>query len=91
MDPAIAEILGPVTAILGLGTMILIGVKLRYSHKEKMRVGEGGSAEDTQRLEEEVATLRDEVHGMREGFAEMYERLEFAERLLTKGRADGSS
>ena len=90
MDPAIAESIGPVLAILGVGSMILIGVKLRFSHKEKMRLGEGGSAE-TQRLEEEVATLRDEVHGMREGFAELYERVEFAERLLTKGRAEGDS
>lgn len=90
MDPAIAEILGPVTAILGLGTMILIGVKLRYSHKEKMRLGEGGSGV-TERLGEDVAVLRDEVRLLREDFAEMYERLEFAERLLTKGRADGSS
>ncbi len=90
MDPAIAESIGPVLAILGVGSMILIGVKLRFSHKEKMRLGEGGSAE-AQRLEEEVATLRDEVHGMREGFAELYERVEFAERLLTKGRTDGSS
>jgi len=88
MDPAIAESIGPVLAILGVGSMILIGVKLRFSHKEKMRLGEGGSAE-AQRLEEEVATLRDEVHGMREGFAELYERVEFAERLLTKGRAEG--
>ena len=90
MDPAIAESIGPVLAILGVGSMILIGVKLRFSHKEKMRLGEGGSAE-AQRLEEEVATLRDEVHGMREGFAELYERVEFAERLLTKGRAEGDS
>ncbi len=90
MDPVIAEVIGPVTAILGLGTMILIGVKLRYSHKEKMRLGEGGSGV-TERLGEDVAVLRDEVRLLREDFAEMYERLEFAERLLTKGRADGSS
>lgn len=90
MDPAIAEILGPVTAILGLGTMILIGVKLRYSHKEKMRLGEGGSGV-TEHLGEDVAVLRDEVRLLREGFAELYERVEFAERLLTKGRTDGSS
>lgn len=90
MDPAIAEILGPVTAILGVGTMILIGVKLRYSHKEKMRLGEGGSGV-TERLGEDVAVLRDEVRLLREDFAEMYERLEFAERLLTKGRAEGGS
>ncbi len=90
MDPVIAEVLGPVTAILGLGSMILIGVKLRYSHKEKMLLGEGGPAE-TGRLGEDVAVLRDEVRLLREGFAELYERVEFAERLLTKGRADGSS
>ena len=90
MDPVIAEVLGPVTAILGVGTMILIGVKLRYSHKEKMRLGEGGSGV-TERLGEDVAVLRDEVRLLREDFAEMYERLEFAERLLTRGRAEGGS
>jgi len=90
MDPAIAESIGPVLVLLGVCGTILMGVKLRYSHKEKMRLGEGG-AEDTQRLEEEVATLRDEIHGMREGFAELYERVEFAERLLIKGRAEGDS
>ena len=90
MDPAIAESIGPVLVLLGIGSMILIGVKLRFSHKEKMRLGEGGSAE-TERLGEDVAVLRDEVRLMREGFVELYERVEFAERLLTKGRAEGDS
>ncbi len=90
MDPVIVEVIGPVFAILGLGGMILGGLKLRYSHKEKMRLGEGGSGV-TERLGEDVAVLRDEVRLLREDFAEMYERLEFAERLLTKGRTDGSS
>ncbi len=91
MTPDFIEGLIAVVGLVSIGGVFLVGMKMRYSHKEKMRVGEGGSAEDTQRLEEEVATLRDEVHGMRDGFAELYERVEFAERLLTKGRTDGSS
>jgi hypothetical protein len=90
MDPAIAESIGPVLVLLGVCGTILMGVKLRYSHKEKMRLGEGGSV-DTQRLAEEMAALRDAVHGMREDYAELYERVEFAERLLTKGSAEGES
>ena len=90
MSPAIIEVLGPVIALLGLGGFVLMGVKLRYSHKEKMLLGEGGSAE-TERLADEVATLREAVQGMREDYAELYERVEFAERLLTKGRAEGDS
>ena len=90
MTPDFIEGLIAVVGLVSIGGVFLVGIKMRYSHKEKMRLGEGGT-EDTQRLEEEVATLRDEVHGMREGFAELYERVEFAERLLTKGRAEGDS
>ena len=88
MPPDLIEGVIAVVGFLCFGGVVLIGMKMRYSHVQQMKSG-AAPAEDTQRLEEEVATLRDEVHGMREGFAELYERVEFAERLLTKGRADG--
>jgi predicted nuclease with TOPRIM domain len=74
MPPELAESIGPVLAILGVGSMILVGMKLRYSQE---------------RLVEAVTSLRDEVRMLREEFGELYERVEFAERLLTRGRADG--
>jgi predicted nuclease with TOPRIM domain len=45
--------------------------------------------EERERLVEAVTSLRDEVRMLREEFGELYERVEFAERLLTRGRADG--
>jgi predicted nuclease with TOPRIM domain len=88
MPPELAESIGPVLAILGVGSMILVGMKLRYSHLRESRLG-GGVKEERERLVEAVTSLRDEVRMLREEFGELYERVEFAERLLTRGRADG--
>lgn len=87
MPPEIAEAIGPVLAILGVGSMILIGMKLRYSHLRDTRLGQGGR-EEIGHLTEDVAALRDEVRLLRQDFAEMYERIEFAERLLTRGQVE---
>ena len=87
MPPELAEAIGPVLAILGAGSMVLIGMKIRYNHLRQTRLGQGGQ-EEMERLTEDVATLRDEVRLLRQDSAEMYERIEFAERLLTQGRAE---
>jgi hypothetical protein len=88
MDPAIAEVIGPVLAILGLGSMILIGLKMRYTHLRHTRHPQV-EQEAMERLTEDVAGLRDDVRILREEFVDLYERVEFAERVLTRGRADG--
>lgn len=88
MDPALADVLGPVFALLGVGTMVLIGLKMRYTHLRHMRQAQVGS-DDLERLADEVAGLRDDVRLLREEYVELYERVEFAERVLTKGKADG--
>jgi hypothetical protein len=41
MPPELAESIGPVLAILGVGSMILVGMKLRYSHLRESRLGGG--------------------------------------------------
>jgi hypothetical protein len=61
-------------------------MKMRYSHMQKMK-GASAPSEEALQLAEEVTALRDEVRLLREDFAEVYERVEFAERLLTRGRA----
>ena len=89
MDPdIIAEAIGPILAIVGVGSMILIGIKMRYTHLHRMRQ-EQVAGGDAARLTEEVAHLREDVRQLREEYVELYERMDFAERVLTKGKAEG--
>jgi hypothetical protein len=88
MPPGLADAIGPVFAILGIGSMVLIGMKLRYSHLRQMRLGQGGR-EDVGRLAEDVTAMRDELQLMRQDIGDLYERIEFAERLLARSEAEG--
>ena len=88
MPPGLADAIGPVLAIFGIGTMILIGMKLRYSHLRQMRIDQGGR-EDVGRLAEDVAALRDEMQLLRQDVSEVYERIEFTERMLARGQVEG--
>jgi hypothetical protein len=87
MDPILAETIAPFLAIFGVGTMVLIGMKLRYSHQARI-AGRSGSSEDAERLNGTVGDLIDEVHLLREGLADLNERMEFTERMLTQGKAN---
>jgi cell division protein FtsB len=88
MDPVVAEILGPVFALTGFGAMILIGMKMRYTHLHRTKLAKG-AGEEVEQLTETVDALRDEVRELREGMVDLHERVEFAERVLTRGRAEG--
>jgi hypothetical protein len=88
MDPAVAEILGPVFALTGMGTMILIGMKMRYTHLRHTKLAKG-AGQEVEQLADAVDSLRDEVRELREGMVDLHERVEFAERMLTRGRAEG--
>lgn len=88
MPPGLADAIGPVLAIFGIGTMILIGMKLRYSHLRQTRLDQGGR-EEIGRLAEDVAALRDEMQLLRQDVSDVYERIEFAERLLARGQPEG--
>ena len=86
MSPqAFAEYIAPFLAILGLGTFILIGVKMRIDYKLKLR--EMPESPDMDRLTEVTERLYDDVQSLREGMVDLQERVEFTERLLTTGRA----
>ncbi|UCF41241.1 MAG: hypothetical protein JSW43_02600 [Gemmatimonadota bacterium] len=43
------------------------------------------SREQVERLTDAVETLHDQMYQMRDSVAELHERVDFAERLLTKG------
>ncbi len=76
-DPDLVVILGTFGV---LGFTFLIGL---YRLKKKELQMRGGDPE----LGREVDALRDDVNDTRAQLAEMQERLDFAERLLTAGRA----
>ncbi|UCF39624.1 MAG: hypothetical protein JSW43_07690 [Gemmatimonadota bacterium] len=88
MDPAIADAIGPVFALVGIGSMILIGMKMRYTHLRHTKFAKGAGPE-VEQLADAVDSLRDEVRELREGMVDLHERVEFAERMLTRGRAEG--
>ncbi len=80
------EILAPFFALIGFGGAVLIGMKMRYRHLERTRLG-GGAQEDVKRLADTVDSLRAEVGLLRDGFLELNERVEFTERLLERPKA----
>ncbi|UCC71945.1 MAG: hypothetical protein JSV86_16485 [Gemmatimonadota bacterium] len=87
MGPELVEIIAPPIAIISVGALVLIGMKLRYTHKERTRLG-GIAQEDVQRLTDSVGALRDEVQHLRDGYLELNERMEFTERLLERPKPE---
>jgi hypothetical protein len=85
MSPFIVEAVMPFLAMMGLGGMVLVGMKLRYQHLQRIKGG-GSSAEDVKRLAETVDGLRDEVRLMREEMLSINDRVEFTEKLLERPR-----
>lgn len=67
-----------------MGAIALLGFKMRFNHQLKMREAPGG---DTERLVEAMHQLHDELGSMREDIAELQERLDFAERMLSEVRS----
>ena len=82
MPPEILEFVGPLLGMLAFGTFTLTGFKMWLSYKTA-RLGSGGG-EDVKRLQEVVETLHEQMLALREEHAELHDRLDFAERLLTK-------
>ena len=77
MDPQFLAPMVPIVAIIAFAAVKL--ARIRAGHSELP------SAEVTARLE----ALEGDVHGLHQELAETQERLDFAERLLTKGREEG--
>ncbi len=83
MEPTQAlTVVIPVLAVIG--SFVLIGFKGWANHQLKMRETPGG---DNERLTEAVQQLHDEVSSMREEFAELHERVDFHERMLSEVRS----
>ena len=82
------DVLGGLVGVIGAtsaGILVLVGLKMRFDHKFRMRERSGG--EDAGRLTEAVEQLHDEVRLMRDEFADLQERVDFTERVLSQGKA----
>ncbi len=84
MTPDAIEALAALTGMTSIGILVLVGIKMRFSHKLRMREMPAG---ENERLTEAVEQLQDEVRLMREEFTDLHERVDFTERILSEGRA----
>lgn len=84
MDPILADTLAPILALVAIGTFGLIGLKMYLTHRA--RALHGPASPDTERLARELIDVRALIEAVRDDVGELYERVEFAERVLTKGR-----
>ena len=86
MGPEVLGIFVPIIAIIGF--FGLMGLKTWSNHKLKMRETPGGDnerlTEAVQQLHDEVGSMREEFGLMREDVAELYERVDFTERMLSE-------
>ena len=89
MDPVL-EMIIPFLGMMGIGGMVLIGMKLRYTHVQRLKQA-GSSPEEVERLTEAVDSLHDEIRIMREEVLSINDRVEFTERLLERPKAEAKS
>ncbi len=75
-------VLIPIIAVSG--GLCLWALKIWSNHQLKMRETPAG---DIERLADAVRELHDEIGSMREEFAELHERVDFTERVLSEVRA----
>jgi hypothetical protein len=87
MSPGALETLAVLTAFFGSGTFVLIGLKMFLTYRAKRFSAVGG--DQLRQLAETVQDLRRDLADTRAELSDVHERLDFAERLLTRARAAG--
>ncbi len=77
------DVLGPLVGMAAvIGFFVTVGMNIR-----RLRLRETPGGENFERLTEAGEQLTDEVRLMREEFADLHERVDFTERVLSEGRA----
>lgn len=87
MTPVEFEMLAVLTGFLGTGTLLLIGLKMFLSYRAKRFANPEN--EHLSQLVESVEDLRRDLVDTRAELADVHERVDFTERLLTKARDAG--
>ena len=86
LDAGAIATLIPVTAVFFCGLALLSRTAIGQVIAQRLR---GNASRDVQ-LEAELQTLRDEMEALRRELGETQERLDFAERVLTRGGESAS-
>jgi hypothetical protein len=83
MDPdAVFAMLG----LLGSGVFALIGMRMLLNYRiKRFETMKGGRSPET---DEAIAELREQVHFLRGDVVDLQERLDFTERVLTRGQGN---
>jgi hypothetical protein len=84
--PTVAEVLILLAAVGGSGAMVGFLGWLLYRVKRLEGRGTADNA-DVERIMEQVDGLREQLSNVREEIGELHERVDFTERLLTRGQA----
>ena len=87
MDPAVMESVVMMFGLLGIGGVVLLGMRMRYEYKSK-KLDQPTSAEDLERLVDALDGLYDQAKAIRDEVGELQERMDFHERLLTKPKEE---
>ena len=85
MDPSILEPIIAVVGMLSIGSLVLVGMKIRYTYKAQM-LEQPKKSEELERLADAMDAIYEQSRALREDIGELQERLDFHERLLTKGK-----
>ncbi len=84
MPPQIIDVIPAVMVLTTLGTIFLVGMKIRLG--AKLQLQKGSKSEDVERLADAVDGLHEEVRMLREEYTELQERMDFTERMLSTGK-----
>lgn len=84
MPPHVLDAIAPLIATFALGGFTLAGLKMYWSYKTRRLEIEGGGSSG--KTEEALEDVRAEVQALRADLGELHERMDFAERLLTRGQ-----
>ena len=68
---------------VSLGLMVLAGFRMKLKQRLEMQRLEGGSQDEIEQLREELHDALEQQHAQ---ITDLQERLDFTERLLTKGK-----
>jgi hypothetical protein len=81
------EIVAILVTFFGAGTFLLIGLKMFLTYRSNRLSNAGG--DQVRQIAETVEDLRRDLAETRAELADVHERVDFAERLLTRARDAG--
>ena len=83
MPPELIDAIAPLVGMFLFGSFTLVGMRIWFGARRDRQQLSGG---DTDALRQLIREIQEQIDGLREEHAELFERLDFAERVLTQGQ-----